>query len=160
GEEENRRRRSFFSPSPLLSSVNDSRVRAGAPASLAGRRRLLRGGGARRGRSVRRSRSALVATLAARRVRLVLTPAAARLLAAAGFPVNGRPGAALRLAGRHPAVLVPFGDVLRLAFLLARVLRLFASRHRGLLCARDDEPLKRPMCKSGAEIGLKRPLAP
>src|SRR5262245_7177493 len=101
-----------------------------------------------------------MAALAAGRMRLVLAPPAARLLAAAGFSVDGRPGAPLCLTGRHATVFVPFGNLLRLAFLLARVLRLVASGHRGLLRVRDCELLRRAMCKLVAGTGPIRPMGP
>src|SRR5262249_55096709 len=53
----------------------------------------------------------------------------ARLVAAAGFLVDGRPGAALRFLLGHAVLLVTLGDVLGLAFLLVGVLRFIPACH-------------------------------
>ena len=54
---------------------------------------------------------------------------AAGLLAAAVVLVDGCPGPALGLLLGHAALLVAFGDVIGLAFLLVGVFGLVAARH-------------------------------
>jgi hypothetical protein len=58
-----------------------------------------------------------------------LASTAARLLAAAGFLIDGGPSAPLGLVLRDASVLVAFLYVLRLPFLLIRVCRFVAAWH-------------------------------
>src|SRR5262245_65787942 len=91
--------------------------------------RLLRRGRPRRSRPIGRGRAAEAAALAAGGVRFLLAPSAARLLPAAGLLVDGGPGPPLRLPGGDAALLVPLGDVLGLALLLAGVGGLVSTWH-------------------------------
>ena len=90
------------------------------------------------------------ATLAARGMRFLFTSAGAALFAAAGFFINGGPGAPLCFLGRSAALFVTFLDVFRFAFLFVRVAGFAAAGHKKLLFYRIDFDL--PLNTSGEPI--------
>src|SRR5688572_17207773 len=83
----------------------------------------------RRGAAARGGRSALLPALARAGVAFLLAAAGTRFLAAARFLVDRRPGARLRLLLADAAILIAFGDVLRLALLLAGIRAFVSARH-------------------------------
>jgi len=73
--------------------------------------------------------AAFLSALAAGRVVFGFPAPTARFLSAVRFLVHRRPGAAFGFLLGGTALLVPFLDVLGLAFLLVRVTRFVSSRH-------------------------------
>ena len=76
-------------------------------------------------------------------MRILLASAGTGLVAAAGLLVNGRPRPAFGFALGYPSLFIAFGDVIRLAFLLIRVLVLVAWGHWSILVfAFDGNPVQ------------------
>src|SRR5687767_13659835 len=107
-------------------------------------------------RALLRGAAALATALAIRLLVLGLAAAAAGLLAAAVDRVDGRPRAALGLAGADSAFLVALGDVLGLALLLVGVFRLVSSGHAG----RRSKPRTTSGARDGSDLSVRSARGP